>query len=941
MNLNAQGNGIPRSRVNLLAIGVDPSQQRRNSLIVANTMKMMASNRSINNVNGSQNLQNIPSNLVKPSVFTKSMAKSNMQLNSTFLQQGSVRSHDALAPKNNVDDTQLSTLSSSRRPSQSKLQSRPDIPSIEENGISFPIVNPPTIQEPYSGEISSQVPIPTIQEPGISIVVPQNNIPTIAEPTDELTFQVPQIFQPPRIVPSIQEPGSYSNDVTNGKPATEDPGHTFVPEISFNRPNNTGESKSSIAKDILGGTETPVYVGLRQRASLSVSNSKPLLRSSLPEIGSGGDSNVQDSAQKQAHQEAIQRIAKTPLHGQMIYQLAFHYISFIMFAIVAGSTWSGGSVVTTRIALYCTLSFITLETSRLIYRTKPDSMWPMYLTLFPFFAILNVMRNENPLFMVIWFVETLILFLQSGNINMKQHMLVYSACFMISYLVRVYFMLYVPVCSLQDPAGISSCLVLGSLPHDINIPFLQVGFVSLSCIMVIFCCMMLEAYIKRNALTLLDHENYLNALFLTNMDLNRALRRFNRKKDQDLNAPISTVIETLNEIKTGGLSAEIQEQIDLALKNLTSKDLFSLTLSSGVDTELQGFLEDVLQAAKKADATPALEMISEGIEEDSEEDVAEKNDSELAIQESLKSITLPDFDVLSFDKLCGGQPIYHVGLHCFHKHKLHERLAVDNAKLRNFLQKVDGGYYATNPYHNAKHGADVTVMMNKFISTNKFTDSGPGRPAQFPLAAEDILACIVGALIHDFQHPGEYSNGVTRDLTNIGRNNAFLIATKHPIALRYNDAAVLESFHAASAFELISTDKSCDFLSALSGDARKRMRELVVALVLGTDMAQHFEFIGRFKNKLLTPSGIEWDKSSDRKLVLTMIMKASDVNNPTKPLNLGLQWTDMIMEEFFQQGDDERARGLQVSSFMDRATTDIPKSQLVSHDLCGMTFSFG
>ena len=50
----------------------------------------------------------------------------------------------------------------------------------------------------------------------------------------------------------------------------------------------------------------------------------------------------------------------------------------------------------------------------------------------------------------------------------------------------------------------------------------------------------------------------------------------------------------------------------------------------------------------------------------------------------------------------------------------------------------------------------------------------------------EIFAVALAAVCHDVDHPG---------LTN-----AFLVAASDPIALRYNDKAVLESHHAATTF---------------------------------------------------------------------------------------------------------------------------------------------
>lgn len=45
----------------------------------------------------------------------------------------------------------------------------------------------------------------------------------------------------------------------------------------------------------------------------------------------------------------------------------------------------------------------------------------------------------------------------------------------------------------------------------------------------------------------------------------------------------------------------------------------------------------------------------------------------------------------------------------------------------------------------------------------------------------EVAGLLLGALIHDFKHPG--------------KSNAFLTKTGHSLALTYNDVSVLENFH--------------------------------------------------------------------------------------------------------------------------------------------------
>jgi hypothetical protein len=53
----------------------------------------------------------------------------------------------------------------------------------------------------------------------------------------------------------------------------------------------------------------------------------------------------------------------------------------------------------------------------------------------------------------------------------------------------------------------------------------------------------------------------------------------------------------------------------------------------------------------------------------------------------------------------------------------------------------------------------------------------------------DIMACFLSCLMSDLGHPGV--------------NNAYLVATRHPKAIRYNDRSVLENHHCAMAFKFL------------------------------------------------------------------------------------------------------------------------------------------
>lgn len=63
------------------------------------------------------------------------------------------------------------------------------------------------------------------------------------------------------------------------------------------------------------------------------------------------------------------------------------------------------------------------------------------------------------------------------------------------------------------------------------------------------------------------------------------------------------------------------------------------------------------------------------------------------------------------------------------------------------------------------------------------------------------------------------------------------------------DKAVLENYHVASTFELLKDTQYNIFENASKADY-KSIREKMIALVLATDMSQHFAELGLMKTRI-------------------------------------------------------------------------------------------
>lgn len=72
------------------------------------------------------------------------------------------------------------------------------------------------------------------------------------------------------------------------------------------------------------------------------------------------------------------------------------------------------------------------------------------------------------------------------------------------------------------------------------------------------------------------------------------------------------------------------------------------------------------------------------------------------------------------------------------------------------------------------------------------------------------------------------------------------------LARLYNDKSVLENHHLSAAFELMRND-NMNILSGLKADEYWEFRELVIDMVLATDMSNHFSQIKDMKALLSCP----------------------------------------------------------------------------------------
>ncbi|KAG2484636.1 hypothetical protein HYH03_016589 [Edaphochlamys debaryana] len=321
------------------------------------------------------------------------------------------------------------------------------------------------------------------------------------------------------------------------------------------------------------------------------------------------------------------------------------------------------------------------------------------------------------------------------------------------------------------------------------------------------------------------------------------------------------------------------------------------------------------------------------------------------------------FDMFQLAEVTGGHAMSCLGYYLMQREGIIRRFGFHAATMARLLRALETGYN-DNPYHNSTHAADVLRSLHVLLMGTRLTDHY--------LDPLGLLAAYLAAMIHDLDHPG-----LTGD---------FLVATSHTLALRYNDRSPLESHHSSATFTLLAERPDLDALAPLSGEQRAALRKIVVDMVMGTDMKQHFALISQFKTAHppqspnppalpLLPSptaqpndkkcgdgeirrGISSGSFSDRgsglpgglapglgpkplddverTLTLQIALKVADIGHLGAELAVHKRWLGVLEEEFFRQGDREKALGLPISPLFDRTKQGASKSQVGFYDFVAL-----
>lgn len=233
-----------------------------------------------------------------------------------------------------------------------------------------------------------------------------------------------------------------------------------------------------------------------------------------------------------------------------------------------------------------------------------------------------------------------------------------------------------------------------------------------------------------------------------------------------------------------------------------------------------------------------------------------------------------------------------------------ERPVIPRHGLHAFLLDLRS-HYRDVPYHNFRHAFHVFQSAYAFVMMGQ-------RSKMF--SRVELLALLLGALVHDIDHPG--------------LNNTFQNGTMSTLAVRYHFDSPLERHHLALGTFLFHKHRLLEHMEAADVAL---FRDLVKAMLEATDLKRHRHTLEELQS--IVELGPAWPHSDHARLwVLVGLMKAADISVEARPdRELVEPFVSGVYAEFDAQARLEQQLGLRDTvTALDRHHE---QSQFL-HDVC-------
>ncbi|CCH58238.1 hypothetical protein TBLA_0A04440 [Henningerozyma blattae CBS 6284] len=210
---------------------------------------------------------------------------------------------------------------------------------------------------------------------------------------------------------------------------------------------------------------------------------------------------------------------------------------------------------------------------------------------------------------------------------------------------------------------------------------------------------------------------------------------------------------------------------------------------------------------------------------------------------------------------------------------IESNLPIQKNNLFLLLFTLEASYHQVNKFHNFKHAVDVmqatwklsTLTLNNFPNFNILK-----------------LLLSLAAIGHDLGHPGT--------------NNQIICKNDSKISKEFHNKSVLENFHQTVFIKLLN-DQWPNLIIKMNSILDFN---IIRDAILATDMALHNNYVSKLKEinstpkiqNITTSDAKNPNQQIDLKTLISLIIKAADISNVTRPLDISAQWAFLITLEF-------------------------------------------
>ena len=265
------------------------------------------------------------------------------------------------------------------------------------------------------------------------------------------------------------------------------------------------------------------------------------------------------------------------------------------------------------------------------------------------------------------------------------------------------------------------------------------------------------------------------------------------------------------------------------------------------------------------------------------------------------------FDAIALQEATDGHALYMLLLWLFEEHELFDELPLDIRAFRRFARNLELAY-PNLPYHNTTHACEVLQATHMMLMHGGVIEKVANLLHPRNSFAVVMASAYIAAAGHDVSHTG--------------MTNDFLVRSKSFLAARYNDVSCNENLHLNVLLRLLDEES---MLSEFNENTRRLMRDIMINMVLRTDMHHHFSSCADF-------GGCNLDdvNSPDQTaiIVLQMVIKCADMVHTAQTWRVHHERVKDLEEECRLQGDKERTANMRISAFMDRCKSGLTKAQV-------------